>query len=91
MACARPIIAGLDGEGARIVTEAGAGISCGAENPEKLAKAILTIYNAPENIRDKMGQDGRKYFDAHFERNRLLKKLDQLMRKTERNMACRAF
>jgi colanic acid biosynthesis glycosyl transferase WcaI len=91
MACARPIIAGLDGEGARIVTEAGAGISCGAENPEKLAKAILTIYNSPENIRDKMGEDGRKYFEAHFERNHLLKKLDQLMRETERNTACRAF
>ena len=91
MACARPIIAGLDGEGARVVTESGAGISCRAESPEQLAKAILTIYNAPENMRDKMGQDGRKYFEAHFERKRLLKKLDQLMRKTVRNTACCAF
>ncbi len=37
LACAKPIIAALDGEGSRIIDEAGTGITCGAENPNALA------------------------------------------------------
>jgi len=80
MACARPIIAALDGEGARVVNEADAGISCPAENPEALAQAIITMYKTPENRKREMGANSRKYFEANFERNFLLNRLDGLMK-----------
>lgn len=80
MACARPIIAALDGEGARVVNEADAGISCPAENPEALAQAIITMCKTPENRKREMGANSRKYFEANFERNFLLNRLDGLMK-----------
>jgi len=44
LACAKPIICSLDGEGARIVEEANAGFACKPEDPDALATAILKAY-----------------------------------------------
>jgi len=76
LACAKPIIAALDGEGARIIKEAGAGLTCPAENPEALAKAVLTLYNMPQLERQVMGTRGRTYFNSHFEHKMLLDRLE---------------
>jgi glycosyltransferase involved in cell wall biosynthesis len=76
LACARPIIAALDGEGARTVVEAQAGIACAAESPEELAKAVLLMYKTPEAELEIMGRSGREYFARNFERSLLLKQLD---------------
>ena len=80
LACARPIIAALDGEGARIVDESGAGLSCPAENPKALADAILKLYRMSKADREEMGQRGRKYFEANFEREMLLDRLEGWMK-----------
>ncbi|MDI6688588.1 MAG: glycosyltransferase family 4 protein [Desulfobacterales bacterium] len=76
LACAKPIIAALDGEGARIIKEADAGLTCPAENPEALAKAVLTLYNMPQSERQVMGTHGRTYFNSHFEHKMLLDRLE---------------
>ena len=76
MACGRPIIAALDGEGARVITEAGAGFTCPAEDPEALAKAALHMYNTSAAGREDMGRRSREFFEKHFERSLLLKQLD---------------
>lgn len=80
LACGKPVIAGLDGEGARVVEEAGAGITCPAESPEELAKAVLEMYRLSENERLAMGNRGREYFEREFERNMLLGRLEGMMR-----------
>jgi len=79
LACARPIIAALDGEGASIIDDAGAGVTCPAENPEALANAILKLYRMPEKDREEMGQLGRSYFKKNFEREMLLDRLENWM------------
>ena len=76
MACARPIIAALDGEGARTVAEAEAGFTCPAEAPEALAKAVLLMYKTSTAERETMGRRGREYFERNFERSLLLEQLD---------------
>jgi colanic acid biosynthesis glycosyl transferase WcaI len=81
LACGKPIIAGLDGEGARIIEESGAGITCSAENPKALSDAILNMYNMPKKDREAMGQKGRSYFEINFEREMLLDRLDGWMKK----------
>ena len=86
MACARPIIAALDGEGTRVVNEAGVGFSCPAENPYALAQAIKKMYKTPENKRKEMGVRGREYFEKNFERILLLKQLDGLMKEMKRRV-----
>jgi colanic acid biosynthesis glycosyl transferase WcaI len=79
MACAKPIVAAINGEGARIIEESGAGIVCAAENSEALAEAILKMYGMTDIERLQMGKKGRMYFERNFERNRLLDILNGLM------------
>jgi len=75
LACGRPVIAAIDGEGARIIDEAGAGVTAPGENPEALARAVVQMYETPGEVREEMGARGRAYYDANFDRNVLLDKL----------------
>jgi len=79
LACAKPIVAALDGEGARIVREAGAGISSASGDAEGLAQAVLAMYRMPEAERRAIGERGRRYFEQHFERGALLRRLEAWM------------
>lgn len=76
LACSRPIIAALDGEGSRVVEEAGAGLTCPAEDPESLAKTVLKVSNMSADDREKMALRGRVYFENNFESCMLLDRLD---------------
>ena len=80
LACAKPVIAALDGEGARIIEEAGAGLSCPAEQPAALAAAALKMYQTKRSERETMGKKGRVNFEENFERGLLLDRLDGWMR-----------
>lgn len=79
LAAGKPIIASLDGEGARILNEAEAGFSCPAEQVEALVEAIMKMYSLSENERELMGIRGREYFEKNFDMNTqvdwLIKKL----------------
>ncbi|HSD60199.1 MAG TPA: glycosyltransferase family 4 protein, partial [Burkholderiales bacterium] len=77
MACARPIVAALDGEGARVIRSAGAGIAAPAEDAEGLARAVTDMYRMTDAERRAMGARGRQFFEAHFERDMLLHRLDR--------------
>ena len=79
LACGRPMIASLDGEGARVVEEAGCGATAPAENPDALARAVLDLYEASSEEREEMGRRARAYFEEHFERERLLDRLEGWM------------
>jgi glycosyltransferase involved in cell wall biosynthesis len=80
LASGRPVVAALEGEGARIVEEAGAGISPPPENPEALAEAVLSMYRLSGKERDAMGLCARSYFESHFDPGMLLDRLDGWMR-----------
>ncbi|HEV7823046.1 MAG TPA: glycosyltransferase family 4 protein, partial [Burkholderiales bacterium] len=79
LASAKPIIAAIDGEGARVVTEAGAGVAVPAEDPDALANAVLRLARLTANERQTMGERGRAYFEQHFEREMLLTRLEGWM------------
>ncbi|MBU0533491.1 MAG: glycosyltransferase family 4 protein [Candidatus Omnitrophica bacterium] len=80
LACAKPIIASLAGEGARIIEESGAGFSCEPENPEALAQLALKMYHMKADERRAMGLKGREYFENNFERSKLIDQLDRLIK-----------
>jgi glycosyltransferase involved in cell wall biosynthesis len=65
-AAGRPIIAALDGEGARLVLAAGAGVACPAEDAEALASAVRSLHALSVAERDLLGAAGRKYYAEHF-------------------------
>ena len=86
LACGRPVVAALEGEGARVIEESGAGISVKAGNADVLAEAILKLHRTPATEREAMGQRGLEYFRQHFERSVLLSRIEDWGRRlaTER-------
>jgi glycosyltransferase involved in cell wall biosynthesis len=75
MAVGRPIIACMNGEGARLVTEAQAGLAVAAEDGRGLAKAILSLQQMPPKERDRLGANGRAYYRSNFDHERLVSEL----------------
>ena len=75
LAAGRPIIACLDGEGARVIEEAGAGLTCGAEDAAELAKVILRMRGMSDVELLRMGEAGRWYYHQNFDPGALARKL----------------
>ncbi|MDP1871626.1 MAG: glycosyltransferase family 4 protein [Gallionella sp.] len=75
LAAGRPIIACLNGEGARLVVEAGAGLATPAEDTRALADTILNLYQSPPELLEQMGRRGRNYYQQHFNHDRLVDQL----------------
>ena len=80
LASARPVIASLSGEGARIVEESGAGLTCQPEDPDALAQSVLKVYYMQDSDRRAMGLKGREYFMNNFERSMLLGQLENIIK-----------
>ena len=70
-----PIIACLNGEGERIVLEAGAGFTAPAEDAKALAAVVLALQRSSEITRQEMGRSGRAYFQSHFDHDLLVDRL----------------
>ena len=85
LAAGRPIVACLNGAGAEIVQEAGAGVAVPAEDAFALAQAVMALYTMPERDRLEMGARGRRYYEEHFSHNKLVDELighlDQAVRR----------
>lgn len=80
LAAGKPIIASLDGEGARVIEEAVAGVSCPAEDATALAQACRKLYGAMPEDRERMGLAGRRFYEKHFDSGMLAAKLARLLR-----------
>lgn len=75
LACGRPVLAAIDGEAAQIVTEAEAGLSVPAGDPDALAAAAIALADASSERRAAMGQAARAYFEREFARDATLDRL----------------
>lgn len=86
LAAGQPIIASLDGEGARVVLESGAGLACPAEDAKALAQAVLQLRAASAEELQRMGESGRRYYDENFDptilASRLLAQLDDVVNRS---------
>lgn len=71
LAAGRPVIASLNGEGARVVKEAGAGVTCAAGDASALAEAVQVLAGMDSRSRTEMGDNARRYALAHFSLDRL--------------------
>lgn len=79
LACGRPIIAALDGEGCELITASGAGICCPPGDSEALAGAVKEIRHLDPRERGLMGERGKEYCREHFDRQRLFNRLEEWM------------
>lgn len=80
LACGKPILASLDGEGAKIINEAECGFTSPSEDAKALAENVYKLYNLSNNERNKMGDLAESYFKKNFERNKLLENLIEIMK-----------
>ena len=74
-AAGRPVLASMDGEGARVVEEAGCGFTSPAGDAKALADNLLRLLQLSAEERAEMGRRGRAYNAAHFDRETLLRQL----------------
>ena len=71
LAAGRPIIASLNGEGARVVAEANAGVGCAAGDADALAAAVMHLRGLSQPERAVLGDNGRRYAAEHYSLDRL--------------------
>jgi glycosyltransferase involved in cell wall biosynthesis len=82
LASGKPVMAFLNGEGAKVVNESNAGLTCPGENPAALAEAVLKLYNLPPQKLIEMGKRGRVYYEKNFDRKMLFDRIENLMNET---------
>lgn len=76
LASGKPVLAMLDGEGARIVAESGAGYACAAGDDAALAAIVARMVNLTPMEREAMGRRARDYFSENFSRKRVFDQLE---------------
>tara|TARA_B100000902_G_scaffold398525_1_gene465618 strand:- start:683 stop:1888 length:1206 start_codon:yes stop_codon:yes gene_type:complete len=81
LACGKPIIASIDGVGAKIIRDSLCGYVSDSENPKDLADSIYSFSKLDFKEKFKMGLNGRKVYEKEFERNKLLKRLIDIFEK----------
>lgn len=81
LACGKPIIASLNGIGAKIVIDASCGFVSNSEDAEALANSIYEFNRLTVEDRSKLGDNARKYYEKEFERKALLKRLIDIFEK----------
>ena len=81
MAMRQPIILGVAGESAELIRESQAGLVIEPENIEQLTAAITHLADSA-SLRQELGENGRRYVEAHFDRSRLADQFADLLAKT---------
>ena len=80
LACGKPIIASIDGEGAKIVNDANCGVTSPAEDSLKLSEGIKELMALDKSKRSEMGDNARTYYEKEFDRDNLLEKLESILK-----------
>ena len=75
-----PILGILNGEGANLINEAGAGYTCNAGNYKDLANLIIRLKNDPKDLKIKMGQRGKIFGASKFNKKKLMRKLNKIFK-----------
>lgn len=76
LAAGIPVVAMLNGEGARVVEEAAAGVTCPAGDYAALAAAVLRLVALSAEERAAMGRNGVFVSEREFDRSTLITRLE---------------
>jgi glycosyltransferase involved in cell wall biosynthesis len=81
LACGKPILASLDGEGANVVIESKSGFVAPSENAELFAENVIKMWNLSSEGRNEMSENALQYFKNEFEREMLIDSLIEILKK----------
>ncbi len=87
LASGKPVVASIDGEGARVIGMAGAGLTAPAEDSAALADRVRSLYQMSAEQREAMGKRGLAYFRLHYSRETLLAQLEGWLREAGKHRA----
>ncbi len=74
MACAKPVVVGINGEAKKLVKTSKSGLHVQPENPKMLSEAILTYFNNEEKRRID-GENGLSYITKNLQKEDLISNL----------------
>jgi colanic acid biosynthesis glycosyl transferase WcaI len=80
MAVGKPILVGVRGECADLVTEAGAGLKVAPQDPEAIAEAMVEFSKMSQATRDAMGKAARRAYDDQFSFAEAITKTDSILK-----------
>lgn len=80
LAAGKPVLASLDGEGAKVIVEAEAGLTSPAEDVDALVANILALYAMPKSERAVLGENARRYFLSNFDMKRQVAAFGDIMK-----------
>lgn len=72
LACGVPVIVCADGEIQQVIHEANAGFCCNAGDYKAFVDIIIKISTMPKESLKELGRNARKYFESHFEKEKLM-------------------
>lgn len=78
LAAGKPVLGMLDGEGARVILEAKAGLVCPAGDGQALARQVTAMAALNSEAREQMGAQGQRYCRQQFGRDRIIGRLERL-------------
>jgi glycosyltransferase involved in cell wall biosynthesis len=85
-----PLVGMLDGEGAAVIRDAHAGLTCNAGDSVGLATAVLALAAMSPQERQQLGMSGRLYAQKEFGRTQLMDRLETLLVEAVTNSKAKA-
>ena len=76
----KPILSALDGEGASVVNESGAGFNTSSENIDGLAENAIKISKMSAKELQQMSESAKEYYSNNFESMHLLSKFEKIVK-----------
>ena len=80
LACGRPVVGALNGEGARVIQDSGSGFAVASGDASGLAAAVLLMASYSDAKRKKLGANALAYYNQHFSSNTLIPMLETEMK-----------
>ena len=84
LASGKPILGMLDGEAARVIEEAGAGLACSSGDRQAFSSIVEQMALMLPLQREAMGGLGKRYYEEHFSKEKLFLNLVRLFRQATR-------
>jgi colanic acid biosynthesis glycosyl transferase WcaI len=76
MACGKPVLAMINGEGAEIINEANAGFTCIAGDYKKLAENIIAFSKLSNDEREKQSSNSFNYYHQNFDKKHIIDNIE---------------
>lgn len=79
MSAGKPVVAMINGDANELVNDVKCGIAVPASSPDRLVAALRQLKNCSESQLREMGDKGRKYCLEHFDKEKIINNLYDLM------------